>query len=339
MTKYLVVNVNWLGDVIFSTPIFRALRQADAQSHIACLAVPRVREILQCVPEIDEIITYDESGSDKGIGAKLRLVRRLKKRQFDQAFFLSRSLSRAVLIRLAGVPSRVGYENKGRGRLLTQIVNAPEKQLHRSDYYLNVVEAAGIAIADRSTYLKPPSQAEEYVTMLMTKHGLGNTESKIIFNPGGNWDLKRWPKKSFARLMDYVARRRSVRMILTGGEEDRPLAAEICAMLISKIKPVDLTGALSLSQFAAFIKQVDLFISADSGPLHIASSVGTPCIGIFGPTRPEWTGPRGCSDVSILQRDVGCNRRPCYYLECPENSCMQAITVDDVFSHIQKFTA
>ena len=87
----------------------------------------------------------------------------------------------------------------------------------------------------------------------------------------------------------------------------------------------------------ALMKRADCVVSADSGPVHIASSVGTNVIGIFGPTRPEITGPRGSGRAVILQRDVGCNRRPCYNLECPDNICMQAVNVKEVLDAVRQF--
>ncbi|MCA9392597.1 MAG: lipopolysaccharide heptosyltransferase II [Candidatus Omnitrophica bacterium] len=336
MTGILVVNVNWLGDVIFSAPVFRALRDAQPDAHIACLAVPRVVEILRCIPEIDEVIPYDESGADKGVGAKLRLVRRIKRQGFDRAYFLSRSLSRAVLIRLAGIPQRFGYENKGRGRLLTGVTPPPTEQLHRSDYYLRVIEDAGVPVRDRTTRLQPPDESAEKVTRLLTAHGLSAGGTRIVVNPGGNWDLKRWPCLSFARLIDKLDELPGARIIITGAPDDRELAAEILSMARRPQAVTDLTGQLTLTELIAFLRHIDIFVSADSGPLHIAGSVGTTAVGIFGPTRPEWTGPRGSAEAHILQRDVGCNREPCYYLECPDNFCMRAVTVDDVFSRIRQ---
>lgn len=336
MAGILVVNVNWLGDVIFSSPVFRALRTAQPDAHIACLAVPRVVDILRCIPEIDEVIPYDESGSDKGVGAKLRLVRRIKKQQFASAYFLSRSLSRAVLIRLAGIPQRFGYENKGRARLLTGVTPPPEEQLHRSDYYLRVIESAGIPVADRTTRLEPPAEATATARRLCDELGLAAGGSRIVINPGGNWDLKRWPRESFARLIDKLNELPDTRIIVTGAPADEELTADILNKTRHPAAVTNLTGRLSLTELIAFLRQADIFVSADSGPLHIASSVGTTAIGIFGPTRPEWTGPRGEAPAHILQRDVGCNREPCYYLECPDNFCMQAVTVDDVFSRIRQ---
>ena len=95
-------------------------------------------------------------------------------------------------------------------------------------------------------------------------------------------------------------------------------------------KPLVLTGKLTLNQLIGLMSLAKLVISADSGPLHIANSLGTNVVGLFGPTRPEITGPRGSGRAIVLQHAVGCNKEACYYLDCPDNICMQAISVEDV---------
>src|SRR4051812_6816771 len=116
MKRILVVNVNWLGDVIFSSPVFKAIKENYPQAHVACLAVPRVHEILESISGIDEIITYDERGRHRNPLAKIDLILDLKRRQFDTAFLLHGSLTRALLVYLAGIPQRVGYGTKSRGQ-------------------------------------------------------------------------------------------------------------------------------------------------------------------------------------------------------------------------------
>ena len=110
MNRILVVNVNWLGDVIFSSPIFKALKSAYPEAKISCLAVPRVKEILESIPEIDEIIIYDEKGKHGNPFAKFSLIAKLHREKFDIAFVLHRSWTRALLVFLAGIPQRVGYD-------------------------------------------------------------------------------------------------------------------------------------------------------------------------------------------------------------------------------------
>ena len=336
MRKILVVNVNWVGDVIFSSPIFKALKAAYPQSRISCLAVPRVREILESIPDIDEIIIYDEQGVHRNPLAKLRLIRELSRKHFDAAFLLHRSLTRALFVFFAGVPRRTGYDANGRGRFLTRAIKIPDEQTtHRLDYYLNVVESSGVTVADRASSLTVSIASETENRDLLKRHDIGDKDFLVVVHPGGNWDLKRWPVRHFTRLIDELMKEGKVKVVISGSDRDIALARTIAADL--PLKPVILAGKINLKQLMALMKRADCVVSADSGPMHIASSVGTNVIGIFGPTRPEITGPRGSGRAVILRRDVGCNRRPCYNLECPDNICMQAVNVKEVLDAVRQF--
>ena len=330
MKRILVVNVNWLGDVIFSSPVFKALKEAYPQAKISCLAVPRVKDILESIPAIDEIIIYDEKGKHRNPIAKLQLIGELRRKNFDIAFLLHRSLTRALLVFFAGIPQRVGYDEKGRGRFLTHKVKPLVKQGHRSDHYLNVIESFGIKIKDRTTSIAVSSQAEKEIAVILEKKGILKDDKIIVINPGGNWDLKQWAVGNFTKLIEQLMEKFSYKIIISGASKDVDLANTIIAPL--KIKPIVLVGETNLKQVMVLMKRADIVISADSGPLHIASSVGTNVIGIFGPTRPEVTAPRGSGKKSIIQHDVGCNHQACYHLKCPDNICMQAVTVEDVLS-------
>ncbi len=336
MKKILVVNVNWLGDVIFSSPVFKALKTAYPQSQISCLTVPRVREILESIPGIDEIIVYDEQGVHRNPLAKLRLIHELSQKHFDAAFLLHRSLTRALFVFLAGIPQRIGYDAKGRGRFLTRAIKTPdERTTHRLDYYLNVVESSGVTVADRASSLTVSIASETENRDLLKRHDVGDRDFLVVVHPGGNWDLKRWPVHHFTRLIDELMKDGKVKVVISGSDQDVVLTEAIISGL--RRKPIILAGKVDLKQLMALMKRADCVVSADSGPLHIASSVGTNVIGIFGPTRPEITGPRGSGRAVILQHDVGCNRRPCYNLECPDNICMQAVSVKEVLDAIRQF--
>src|SRR3989338_11661837 len=110
MKRILVVNVNWVGDVIFSSPVFKALKKAYPDARISCLAVPRVKGILESIPYVDDIIEYDEKGKHRTPLGKLGLILRLRLRHFDGAFLLHRSLTRALFVFFAGISVRVGYD-------------------------------------------------------------------------------------------------------------------------------------------------------------------------------------------------------------------------------------
>jgi lipopolysaccharide heptosyltransferase II len=335
MKDILVVNVNWVGDVIFSTPIFKSLKKAYPQAKIACLAPPRVKEILENIPQLDEIIIYDEDGKHKSPWGKLKLIGELRRHRFDVAFLLHRSLTRALLIFLAGIRERVGYDTKGRGFLLTHKVKPLNRQTHRADHYLNVIESFGIKVEDRTCELKVSAGEEVFVAQILQKYGISESDFLVVVNPGGNWDLKRWPKENFIGLIERLTTEFGAKVVIPGAPQDVELADYIGGR-VKGIKPIVLTGQTNLKQLTALLQRAKLLISADSGPLHLANCVGVDVIGLFGPTRPEITAPRGTGQAVILQHDVGCNRLACYNLGCPNNVCMKSITVEDILYEIKR---
>lgn len=334
MKRILVVNVNWLGDVIFSAPIFKALKESYPEVRISCLAVPGVKEVLESIPDIDEIIVYDERAHRWNLLAKLGLVWKLRRRHFDAAFLLHRSLTRALLVYFAGIPQRVGYDAKGRGRFLTHRTEPLDGQVHRSGYYLNIIESYGIKVNDRQCQLKTSSEAEEDIKKILESKGIREDDHIIIINPGGNWNLKRWPPENFSRLISGLLERFNVKIIVSGAKKDVSFVKKINSLTSNEA--INLTGKTNLKQLMALMKKADLVISGDSGPLHIANSVGTKVVGLFGPTKPKITGPKGSGRGYIIQKDVGCNREPCYHLMCPDNICMQSITVKEVLDIVEQ---
>ena len=334
MNKILVVNVNWLGDVIFSVPVFKALKAAYPQAKVSCLAVPRVGEVLQMCPFVDEVIIYDEDDKHRHFWKKLKIANLLRSKKFDAAFLLHRSLTRALIIFLAGIPKRVGYTTKTPRWLLTHPVQSLNGDAHRSLDYLNVVESFGIAVFDQTCQLSVPQSESNAIQRKLAENGIGQDDKFVVLNPGGNWDLKRWPQENFAALTRNLVEQFKVRVVISGADKDQALAKNIAQE--SKVNPVVLAGQTKFKELAALFYRAQVVISADTGPLHLASGVGTKTIALFGPTRPEITGPRGSGKRTVLHNDVGCNKTPCYHLACGQNVCMQSITVDDVLQAFQK---
>lgn len=331
----LVVNVNWLGDVIFSAPVFRALKAKYPQSKIMCLAVPRVREILECIPEIDEIIIYDEKGRHRWPWGIIPLILELKKRKLDAAFLLHRSMTRALMVFLAGIPIRVGYDEKKRGVFLTHRVAVLPGSVHRSDHYLNVVETFGVMVEDRRSVLQVSEDAKVSISKKLTDLGIKENEKFVVIHPGANWDLKRWPRENFTLLIERLIKDLHLQVVISGGKDDISLVEGMTRSIRDPSVAV-LTGKTTLKELMALMQKSFLVISSDSGPLHIASGVGAKVIGIFGPTDPKITASRGWGHSIILKEDVGCNRRACYFLNCPDNVCMRAVTVERVYDAIRK---
>ena len=333
MKNILVVNVNWFGDVVFSSPVFRALKEMYPQARINCLAVPRVKAVLESIPAIDEVIIYDEKGRHRPLWMKLKMAWVLRGQRFDAVFLLRRSLTRSFLMWAAGIPVRVGYVAKGRGVFLThKIKNLVGQAGHRSDHYLNVIESFGVKVRDRATILMVDPPACMEARDILQQHGIREQDAYVVIHPAGNWDLKRWPKENFVLLIKQLIITHGLKVVITGAPQEKDLAGDIASAAGDGL--VNLAGITSLKQLLALFKQARVVVSADSGPLHLANSVGAHVIGLFGPTRPEVTGPRGPGRVTILQHDVGCNRSACYFEACPDNICMQAVTVQEVLTAV-----
>jgi lipopolysaccharide heptosyltransferase II len=335
MKNILVVNVNWLGDVIFSTPVFKALKKFYPGARVSCLAVPRVKDVLEQCPFIDEVIVYDEKGSHWSPLGKFQIIMNLRREKFDVVFLLHRSMSRALLMFLAGIPERVGYDTKKQSRFLTHKVSLKGEPLHRSDEYIKVVEDYGVSVDDRMCELKVDSEVLTDIDHKLLRSGITPKDRLIIVNPGGNWDLKRWPAENFSELTKRLVKENGAKVLISGGKDDLTLANGIAGE--SQVDPCVWAGKTGLSELLALFKRADVVVSSDSGPSHVAASVGTDVVAIFGPTRPEITAPRGHGRVVVLHKEIGCNKAPCYHLTCPRNECMRAITVDDVLQAIQKF--
>jgi len=332
MNNILVINVNWLGDAVFSTPVFKALKKTYPQARITCLCVPRVKEVLRYCPYVDKIIVYDERGKHQMPWQKWNLIHYLKKEKFDAAFILHRSMTRALFALMAGIPLRIGY---GKTKaLLTHPVAMNADNIHRCDYYLKVLEGYGIKVEDRLCELRFKADDMQNLDVKLINAGVGLKESYVVLNTGGNWDLKRWGTDSFIILAKRLNKEFGMKIVFPGSAKDKESCQRIAQA--AGIGAVVLAGDTSLGESLALYKRAVAVISADSGPLHLAHSVGADVIGVFGPTRPEITGPRGHGRCQILFKDIGCNKAPCYLLTCTNNLCMQSVTVDDVIQAFKK---
>lgn len=333
MNRILIVNVNWLGDVLFSTPLIRALREKFPDAYITCMVVPRCKEILELNPRLNEIIIYDEEGLHKGIFGKLKFISYLRSKRFDTAVILHRSFTRALIVFLAGIPKRIGYYTRKRSFLLTNSVEMPLEQTHRVDFFLNLGTPLGINTLNRNYEFFISDEDRKKTKELLQKEGISDSDFLIAINPGGNWDPKRWPKENFAKLADELIKRFNAKIVLTGARKDVALTNDISSLM--KTRPIIACGKTTLKELAAIFEKARFVISNDSGPMHVAVSMGAKTIALFGPTSPQITGPIGKGRYVVLQKDVGCEI-PCYDLSCVDYKCMEVVRVEDVLKAADK---
>ena len=325
--RILIVEVNWLGDVLFSTPFIKAVRERFKDAYIACMLPPRPREILEYNPRIDEIIIYDEKARHRSILGKLRFILSLRKKRFDFAILLHRSFTRTLLTYLSGIKERAGYTTEKRRALLTHPVEPPEVDLHKVEYFLKIAQSLGCDTSNKDYEFFITDKERKYIEEELSKGGVKKEDLLVVINPGANWLPKRWPEENFARLIDFLITKYGAKVVISGGKLDMEIAGRIKKKM--KKIPIVFSGRTNLKELGALMERASLVISGDSGPMHIAVAMGSSVIALFGPTSPHLTGPYGSGNYRVIQKDVGCEV-PCYDLTCGNYKCMEAITVDDV---------
>ena len=325
--RILIINVNWVGDVLFSTPFIRAIRERYPDSYIACLLHPRCAEVLEDNPRLNEIIIYDEEGYHRSLRGKIRLIRLLRKKRFDTAFILHRSFTKAMIAFLAGARERIGYPTKNRMIFLTKPVEGPIEDIHKVEHFLNLAKAVGASAKDLAYEFFVRDSDRLYIREFLEKSGSSGKGPIVVICPGGNWGPKRWPKEKFARLSDALAEEFRATVTIAGAKKDIALAEEIRAMM--RNKSVIACGKTTLKQLGALFEKADLVIANDTGPMHLAVSMKARVIALFGPTSPEITGPYGRGDYKVIFNNQMCIV-PCYDVTCHKNRCMDAIDVEDV---------
>jgi len=330
--RILIVGVDWLGDVIFSTPLIRALRKAYPGAFIAYSTPRRCARILRHESRLDAVIAYDERPFLLNVISNARFVRRLRKHRFDRALFLHRSWTRAFLTRLAGIPERVGYAYPKRDGLLTRRVSPDSDKKHRIDHYLGTLRAWNIPLDGRATEVSVTDGERERWRELKRQSGLGQRPYAVL-HPGGNWDLKRWPLVNFRPVAEHLVRR-GMNIAVIGTHRERPLATAL-KMKCDPGRLVSLCGQTDLGVLAALIEEGAIMISNDSGPAHLAAALKTPLVMIFGPTDPERTGPLPDPLVRVARENVGCEV-PCYRQSCRSHRCMKELKPQKVIQAVEE---
>jgi lipopolysaccharide heptosyltransferase II len=331
--RILIWEVNWIGDVLFSTPFIRAIRKKFPDARITCVSTPRTKEVLETNPNIDDILVFDEKNINRGLFEKWRMIRRLRKKRFDIVFLLHRSLTRALICALSGITQRIGYSYRKRDFLLTHKTKAPDGVAHKIEYFLGLARKAGAESDGVGMDFYFTDDDRLFVENFFKVNKIAPGDAVIAVNPGGNWGPKRWPVEKYAELCCQLTKKFNAKVVVTGGDKDVDLYLRIQDLCHEKL--LSLSGKTTLRQLGAFLSRCDVIISGDSGPMHIALALRRKTVALFGPTSHALTGPFGSGDYIVVHRDIGC-KVPCYVPDCQKNRCMEAITVDDVVGAVSK---
>ncbi len=306
--RLLVVMPSWVGDVVMATPTLRLLRERFKGAFIGGLVRPGIDQLLAGSDFVDELHVERASGvmGPKFVAAKVR------PRRYDTAILLTNSFSTALVLRLAGIPRRIGYDRDARGLLLTDKLSAPKgadgswRPVPAVDYYLALAQRFLLGEDARAGPMELATTPQEEIAAdaLLARASVEPGEPMVILNPGGNNAAKRWPADRFAAIADVLAERHGLRVLLNGSPAETGLVEDIAAAC-RVAKPVQLSAiGINLGSLKAVVRRCSLMVTNDTGPRHIAAAFGVPLVSLFGPTDHRWTliPTRGSPEV-ILTAD------------------------------------
>ncbi|MBU4208531.1 MAG: lipopolysaccharide heptosyltransferase II [Proteobacteria bacterium] len=328
--RILIRATNWVGDAIITTPAIRAVRKNFPEAKISLLAKPWVAPIFYNNPYIDNILLYDAAGKHKGLSGIPRLSRELRKKNFDIAILFQNAFEAALIAFWAGIPNRLGYNTDARSLLLTHCIRLKPamKRVHQIDYYLGILEGASLKSDGRQLTLVVTDEERKHTEEILAKHGITGEDRLIGINPGAVFgSAKRWFPERYATLGVRLQEYSGARIAIFGGPGEKALGQYISELMESRC--VNFCGKTSLREAIALIERCQLFITNDSGLMHVAAALDTPQIAIFGSTDYVTTRPSSPKS-QIIRVPVPCS--PCLKPDCPiDHRCMKNITVEMVY--------
>ena len=326
----LIIHTAFIGDIVLSTALVSKIKEKYPDSDIYYLTTPLGKEILKNNPKIKEIIVYDKRGKDKGFGAFISFVRKIRKLKIDVCLTPHRYLRSSILSFLSGAKIRIGYDIASLSFVFNKKIKY-DRTKHEVEKLLSFIDDS----PNRYELEMYPSEKDKIRIDTLLKN-LSENKKIILIAPGSKWFTKRWPEEYFRILIQNLVKRDDLLIVITGGKEER----EIDLNLDSKV--LDLRGEISLLELAELTKRAILVISNDSAPIHITSAFpNTRIVGIFGPTVKEF-GFFPWSKNSKVFEINGLYCRPCAIHGgnfCPEKHfrCMREITPDLVENEIYNY--
>ena len=338
--RILVRGVNWIGDSVMTLPALHSLKKAFPEAHIALLVKSWVAPLFEQNPDINEVIIY-ENEFQKFWG-KFMLSRKIRKGKFCSSILLQNAFDAALIMFLAGIKQRAGYRRDGRGFLLTDSVRVPlnYRETHEIFYYLNLLEHIGIKAEYSVPYLFLSLDER-----LDARRRLKQLNRPVLgLNPGATFgSAKRWLPERFAEISNWFLKDTHGGVVIFGGQKEIDITDEIFKLIDPRYRAdgsvLNIAGKTNLRELISLISECDVFVTNDSGPLHIAYALRTPMVALFGSTDPILTGPPpgiAGNGAEIIKADIPCS--PCFERTCKHSDmrCMYSILSDDVFHALQK---
>ncbi len=336
--RILIIRTDRMGDVVLSVPVISNLRRAYPDSYIAFMCRPYTRGLLEDNPEVNEVIVYDKYGIHKSFPATWRFARDLRRKNFDLAVVLHPTNRAHLIAYLAGIKTRVGWDRNLSWLLTEKIPHRKHRgEKHESEYTLDILRALDIQVRDVPLFVPVKDSARRSVGEMLKKKGIDEGQDFVVIHPAASCPSKRWKQRSFVALIKKIRQNLNLPVVVTTAESEKEFAGEVAG----EEGVIDLRGALSLFELTALLERAKLFVSGDSGPVHIAAALGIPVISIFGRSNPglsptRWR-PLGEKSL-FIHKNVNCP--VCRAHDCQNDFlCLDSISPDEVYALIEKLLA
>lgn len=324
INNILIIKPGAIGDLLQLAPVTRALRKRYPDAAISLIVGSlATAELFKYNSDINQTILFDKGGMHKSFLSILKLWQRLRRERYDLIINFQRSNLKTWLLASASFPCQVLVYHKARKKNLHAVVN-----------YLDTLAPLGINTQDLNLKLTPGADDRAFAHRIISSFE-GKDRPLVALNPGASHQVNRWSVDQFAELADILANNISAGVIIIGGPDDVVLAKEIAAKTCSK--PLIMAGIANLLQMSAILERSDVLVSGDTGPMHLATAVGTRVVALFGAADPGRTGPVGSGHRVIQAEGVDCV--PCRNRTCKNKKyleCMERISVNTVFNAVQE---
>jgi lipopolysaccharide heptosyltransferase I len=329
-----------MGDLVHTLPAVAALRASFPDARIDWLVESRHREILLDNPDVNGLIEVDTLGWRRKLHSprtwrEIRAsIARIRERRYDLVLDLQGTMKSAVSAFIARSHRRIGFgaghlKERAAALLYTERVTANGGPPHVIDRHMRLLRSLDIETQVRRFPISVSPAEEAAAESELSRM---NLREYVLLNPGGSWVTKRWSPEKFGELAAAIGREWKLEGLVVWGPGEEGMAREVVEASKGAAR---LAPKTSLRELVPYIRKARLFVSGDSGPLHLASACGVPAVGIFGPTDPARNGPFGQGD-EVVWKHVAC--APCYKQRCPGygNVCLTSIEVVDVLGAVRK---
>ena len=317
----LIVQCSFLGDMILSTPVIRAICEQHPNALLTLMTTPLAAPLMKSDPDLSEVMVFDKRGREKGISGILKKAAQLKQKKFDQVYSLHRSYRTALVLFLAGIPARIGFLEASLSFLYSRRIKRLDKGHHAVLRNLSLIKdfSANQAAAPEMKLFTPDSAGMSPAVLAET----AKSQPYAVLAPGSAWETKKWNWQGFARL-SVLLDEMDIRVFLIGGPDE----TGTCGKIADKGSAGDFSGKLSLAETLFLMNQACLVVTNDSMAMHMASATKRPTVAVFCSTIPSFGFGPWQNPLSIIVEPQGLDCRPCGdhgHRICPNgtNACMQ----------------